>query len=99
MHRLSRKWAMLVISTIGNHGSIRFNEIMEQYNGLGPKTLADLLKELQKDGLVDRRSYNEIPPRVEYSLTGKGESLRKALIPLLEWADSVDASGPCPTGN
>ena len=99
MHRLSRKWAMLVISTIGNHGSIRFNELMEHHNGLGPKTLADLLKDLQKEGLVARHSYNEIPPRVEYSLTDKGESLRRALLPLLDWAESVDAAGPCPTGN
>jgi DNA-binding HxlR family transcriptional regulator len=99
MHRLSRKWAMLVISTIGNHGSIRFNVLLEHHNGLGPKTLADLLKELQKDGLVDRRSYNEIPPRVEYSLTERGESLRKALVPLLEWADTADVAGPCPTGD
>jgi DNA-binding HxlR family transcriptional regulator len=99
IHRLSKKWAMLVISTIGNHGSIRFNELMEHHNGLSPKTLADLLKDLQEQGLIRRESFNEVPPRVEYSLTEEGNRLRIALLPLLEWADNSKISGPCPTGN
>ena len=98
IHRLSKKWAILVISTIGNHGSVRFNELMEHHNGLTPKTLADLLKDLQQAGLVNRQSFNEIPPRVEYSLTEEGERLRIALVPLLEWADQSTIAGPCPTG-
>lgn len=87
VNKISRKWAIMTISVIGNHGKMRFNEIREHHTGLTPKTLSDLLKELQKEGLVRRESFNEIPPRVEYSLTDDGEKLREALLPLLKWAE------------
>lgn len=83
---ISKKWTLLIINEIGNHGRIRYNDLMKELQAISPKTLADILKELQKEGLVERKAYNEIPPRVEYSLTEQGKSLRKAIIPLLEWA-------------
>jgi DNA-binding HxlR family transcriptional regulator len=87
---ISRKWAICVISTIGNHGTMRYNELMEDLCGISPKTLADLLKVLEIEGLIYRQSFAEIPPRVEYSLTGDGLRLREALIPLLQWASERD---------
>ncbi len=87
VNKISKKWAIMTISVIGNHGKMRFNEIKEHHTGLTPKTLADLLKELQKEGLIRRESFNEIPPRVEYSLTDDGKQLREALSPLLGWAE------------
>ena len=82
---ISKKWALLIINTLGNHGKLRFNKLMETLQGISPKTLSDTLKELQSEGLINRESFAEIPPRVEYSLTKDGVDLRKSIIPLLEW--------------
>ena len=82
---ISKKWALLIINTLGNHGKLRFNQIMETLQGISPKTLSDTLKDLQTEGLIIRESFAEIPPRVEYSLTKDGAELRKSIIPLLEW--------------
>jgi len=82
---ISKKWALLIINALGNCGKLRFNKIMETLNGISPKTLSDTLKELQAEGLINRESFAEIPPRVEYSLTKDGIELRKSIIPLLEW--------------
>jgi len=82
---ISNKWAFLIINTLGNRGKLRFNGLMEQLEGVSPKTLSDTLKILEKEGLVRKESFNEIPPRVEYSLTKDGRGLRKAIIPLLQW--------------
>jgi|GEM_PF-208900 len=83
---ISKKWSLLIINEIGNHGRIRFNRLMEELKPISPKTLGDTLKELQRAGLVDRHVFNEIPPRVEYVLTKEGKELRNAIIPLLKWA-------------
>lgn len=85
---ISKKWALLIVNEIGNHGQIRYNDIMKELKEISPKTLADKLKELQKEGLIERQAFNEIPPRVEYTLTKEGQKLRKAIIPILEWAIS-----------
>jgi DNA-binding HxlR family transcriptional regulator len=82
---ISKKWALLIINTLGNCGRLRFNQIMETLQGISPKTLSDRLKDLQSEGLVKRESFAEIPPRVEYCLTRDGIELRKSIIPLLEW--------------
>jgi len=89
---IGKKWALLIINTAGNHGKLRFNKLMEELKGISPKTLTDTLKELQKEGLINRESFAEIPPRVEYSLTKDGVELRKAIIPLLKWASTRDGS-------
>lgn len=83
---ISKKWALLIINEIGNHGRIRFNDLMKELEGISPKTLADMLKVLQKEGLIERESFNEIPPRVDYFLSKEGRKLREAIIPLLQWA-------------
>ena len=82
---ISRKWSLLVINTIGNCEKVRFNEILSHLKKVSPKTLSQTLTKLQKEGLINRESYAEIPPRVEYSLTEEGISLWKAIIPLLNW--------------
>jgi len=83
---ISKKWALLIVNAIGNHGRLRFNSLMKELEGISPKTLSDTLKELQTEGLIKRESFAEIPPRVEYSLTQDGIELRKSIIPLLRWA-------------
>lgn len=85
---ISRRWAQQIISIIGNHKKLRFNEIMEKMGKISPKTLTDRLKELETAGLIKREAFAEIPPRVEYTLTKDGMKLRNALVPLMEWASS-----------
>jgi len=89
---ISKKWALLIINAIGNYGSLRFNRLMEELEGISPKTLADTLKQLQNEELLKRESFAEIPPRVEYSLTKDGEGLREAVIPILKWAATRQGS-------
>jgi len=83
---ISKKWALLVINALGNHGRLRFNELMSGLEGISPKTLTDTLRLLQEEGLVQREAFAEIPPRVEYSLAEDGKELLAAIRPLLQWA-------------
>ena len=83
---ISKKWTLLIVNGIGTYGRLRFNRLVEEWHGINPKTLSNRLKELQTEGLIERESFAEIPPRVEYSLTKDGTELRKSIIPLLEWA-------------
>ncbi len=83
---ISKKWALLIVNEIGNHTRIRYNDLMKELANISPKTLADTLKELNKYNLVKRESFNEIPPRVDYTLTKDGVDLRRAIIPMLRWA-------------
>jgi DNA-binding HxlR family transcriptional regulator len=66
--------------------ALRFNEIIGVCKTISPRTLSDVLQDLQEHGLIMRQSYSEIPPRVEYYLTDKGHALWQALIPLFRWA-------------
>jgi DNA-binding HxlR family transcriptional regulator len=89
---ISKKWALLIINAVGNYGSLRFNRLMEELNGISPKTLADTLKQLQNEKLLKRESFAEIPPRVEYTLTKDGQGLREAVVPILKWAATRQGS-------
>ncbi len=89
---IGKKWALLIVNVIGNHGSLRTKEIMQELK-ISPRTFSDTVKDLEMLGLIKRESFNEIPPRVEYYLTQKGKKLREAIIPLLEWASSMTESG------
>jgi len=90
---ISKKWALLIVNAIGNRERLRFNQMMSELEGISPTTLTDTLKELQREGLIRRESFAEIPPRVEYSLTEDGLALRKAIVPLLKWASERSNNG------
>jgi DNA-binding HxlR family transcriptional regulator len=64
---------------------VRYIKFRHTLKGFSSKTLAARLKELQRIGVLERKSYNETPPRVEYSLTGKGQELVESIIDLLQW--------------
>jgi len=83
---ISKKWTLLVINALGNHQTLRYSELMSELEGISPKSLADTLAELCKQGLVRREPLAEIPPRVQYYLTKEGKQLREAIDPLLRWA-------------
>jgi DNA-binding HxlR family transcriptional regulator len=82
---ISKKWALLIIHVLGNRQRLRFNGLMRELNGISPKTLTDTLAVLQREGFVGREAFAEVPPRVEYFLTGDGSELWEAILPLLEW--------------
>jgi DNA-binding HxlR family transcriptional regulator len=83
---ISKKWALLVINALGNHQVLRYSELMNELKGISPKSLADTLAQLHRQGLIRREPVAEIPPRVQYSLTRDGRQLRKAINPLFQWA-------------
>jgi DNA-binding HxlR family transcriptional regulator len=73
------KWTILVIRDLAA-GRRRFCELERSLSGISPRTLSLRLRALEEQGIVERRTYSEVPPRVEYSLTTKGD----ALLPLIE---------------
>ena len=87
---LSRKYAMQLVSIIGAHDSLRFAEIEEHLPTASTSTISKRLDEFEDAGLISRTQYNEIPPRVEYSLTDDGDEVRTRLEPLLEWASAAE---------
>jgi DNA-binding HxlR family transcriptional regulator len=78
------KWKPLILFHLA-HGTRRYGELRRAVGGVTDKMLIQQLKELHADGIVDRLDYNEIPPKVEYSLTAFGTTLAKALAPLCVW--------------
>jgi DNA-binding HxlR family transcriptional regulator len=64
---------------------VRYITFRRSMKGFSSKTLAIRLKQLEKNGILERKAYNEIPPRVEYRLTGKGQELVESVIGLLQW--------------
>jgi DNA-binding HxlR family transcriptional regulator len=87
---LGRKAVLRVVRELNVHKKLRFGELQAELGGLSAKTLSDRLRELAGEGLVTRKVYNEIPPRVEYSLTVKGRELVKGLRSVEEWAMKWD---------
>jgi len=79
---IGRKYALPLLSLIADRGSVRFGEIRSEMDDMSSSTLTVRLNELEQAGLISRRMYAEIPPRVEYSLTEEGEQLRKNLASL-----------------
>ena len=86
---IGKKWALCVLAQLGNSGTLRFNQLLGQLSGISAKTLAEVLKELQKSQLVKREAFAEIPPRVEYHLTKLGRELTMLVAPLMQWADKM----------
>jgi len=84
---LTGKWRPMIIFWLID-GPMRFNELQRRLGAITHRTLSKSLKEMEADGLVSRRDYGEIPPRVEYSLTDKGTSLQPVLKAMEEWAQT-----------
>lgn len=86
LDRFSDKWSTLSIFHLGEAGVLRFNELKKRIEGVSQRMLTVTLRTLERDGLVTRRVYAEIPPRVEYELTPLGRSFLVQIIELGEWA-------------
>ncbi len=85
MSIISGKYKMIILYTIGQFGTIRTNEMQRYIKGISFKTLSANLKELERDELIIRHEYPQIPPRVEYELSEKGKSLIPIFNALCAW--------------
>ena len=87
LERVGDKWSLLIIATLRN-GRLRFSELQRHIPGVSQRMLTHTLRQLERDGLVTRTVYAEVPPRVEYEATPMGETLMGTAVALLRW--SVD---------
>lgn len=83
---LSGRWTVMIIHQL-LEGTKRFNQLQRELSGITHRTLSKQLREMEAQGLVERRDYREIPPRVEYSLTPLGLTLRDILQAMHVWAE------------
>lgn len=86
--RFGNKWALLVILVISENEPIRYNQLGRNIPDISSRVLSNTLRTLEADGLILRTLYQEVPPRVEYSLTDTGRSLVPIILQLTEWAQN-----------
>lgn len=79
------KWRLIILYWLVEYESIRFNELYRKIGSITYKTLSTQLKQMEQDGLVIRKEYPQIPPKVEYSLSDKGRSLYPIMEAMCEW--------------
>jgi DNA-binding HxlR family transcriptional regulator len=87
LDRFGDKWSILIISMLGHQGKMRFNELNQHIGDISQKMLTVTLRSLEADGLLTRKLFPEIPPRVEYELTDLGRSLLPHIEHLAQWAE------------
>jgi len=90
LDRICDKWTLLIVSTL-QRGRMRFTELQRSIPGVSQRMLSLTLRHLERDGLVVRTAYAEVPPRVEYALTDTGATLIEPALALASWAV---ANGP-----
>ena len=86
LNRIGDKWSVMVVGMLGRNGTLRFNELKRLINGVSQRMLTLTLRNLERDGLVTRTIYPEVPPRVEYSLTELGKTLQEPISALWDWS-------------
>jgi DNA-binding HxlR family transcriptional regulator len=92
LNRIGDKWTVMVVGILSRRGTLRFNELKRAIDGVSQRMLTLTLRNLERDGLVTRTIYPEIPPRVEYSLTKLGETLIGPMDLLWVWAEENGAA-------
>ena len=85
--RVADKWTMLAIEALSEHGRLRFTRLGELVGGVSQKMLTKTLRQMESDGLVSRKVFPVVPPRVEYELTPMGLSLGEAFCGVWVWAE------------
>ena len=87
------RWKGIALFHLLMEGTLRFNELKRKCAGVTQRMLTKQLRELEADGIISRKVYAEVPPKVEYSLTKKGDSLRPILLALKDWGLKNALSG------
>ena len=91
LNNVGNKWSLYIIHALGIDGRMRFSNLQKHINGISQKMLTKCVRELERDGLISRTVYPEVPPRVEYELTSLGRGLLVQVTPLWFWiATSVN---------
>ena len=85
LDKIANKWTILIIYAL-TQGTKRYSELKQQIKGISSKMLVQNLRNLERNGLINRKVYPTVPPQVDYSLTALGESLAEPLAVLGEWA-------------
>lgn len=85
---IGSKWTMMILHNLFD-GKKRFGELQRALETISPKTLSQRLQELEKDGIITRHVFTEIPLHVEYNLTEKGKSLKKLFKDMAEWGEKI----------
>lgn len=84
---IGNKWQVLIVRDLMIHGTMRFKELQRSVGSISQKVLTSNLKAMEAEGLINRKAYPEVPPRVEYSLTELGHSLQPVLAALWNWGE------------
>ena len=79
------KWSLFCLLNLAYHGTLRFGELRKNIDGISARMLSVTLKRLEENGFLHRAAFSEVPPRVEYSLTGFGTELAHRLVELSTW--------------
>jgi DNA-binding HxlR family transcriptional regulator len=87
LRRVADQWTLEVIDALDGRGAVRFSQLRARVGGVTQKMLTKTLRQLERDGLVKRRAYAEVPPRVEYELTPLGRSLGAAVCGIWTWVE------------
>ena len=85
LRMLEGRWKMVIVFHLFDRGTLRFSELERAIPGVSQKVLINQLRELEQDGIVERKVYPQVPPKVEYKLSPWGEQMCPALDLLLEW--------------
>jgi DNA-binding HxlR family transcriptional regulator len=80
------RWTTPILWTLNEHGRQRFVELQRHIGTITPKVLAQRLRQMERDGLISRTYYPEVPPRVEYEISNLGSSLAPVFAALMEWS-------------
>jgi len=86
---IGSKWTMMILHNLFD-GKRRFGELQRALGTISPKTLSQRLQELEKDGIITRHVFTEIPLHVEYNLTEKGKSLKKLFKDMADWGEKIN---------
>ncbi len=87
LDRIADKWTVLVVGALEG-GTLRFGQVRREVRGISQKVLTETLRGLERDGIVNRKVYASVPPKVEYSLTPLGRSLSGLLESVRSWAET-----------
>jgi DNA-binding HxlR family transcriptional regulator len=91
LHRVGDKWSVQIVALLGD-GAMRFSELRRAIEGISQRMLTLTLRGLERDGLVTRTVFPEIPPRVDYELTRLGKTLLEPISALADWAEAYRTS-------
>ena len=88
LESIADKWTVIVVYVLSCKGTMRYGELQRLIGGVSQKMLTQTLRNLERDGLVQRKVYPVVPPKVEYSLTPLGETLTEPLAAICTWAEA-----------